>query len=77
MQEISKKYEFKTFEDAIEFMYRMRPYISKADHHPRWENIWIAVIIHLSSWDIGHKVSKVDIEMARHFDREFAVFNEG
>lgn len=74
MQEISKKYEFKTFEDAVEFMYRMRPFISKADHHPRWENIWIAVIIHLSSWDIGHKVSKVDIEMAKHFDKEFAEF---
>ena len=74
MQEISKKYEFKTFEDAVEFMYRMRPYITKVDHHPRWENIWIAVIIHLSSWDIGHKVSKVDIEMARHFDREFTNF---
>ena len=74
MQEISKKYEFRTFEDAVEFMYRMRPYITKVDHHPRWENIWIAVIIHLSSWDIGHKVSKVDIEMARHFDREFTNF---
>ncbi len=74
MQEISKKYEFRTFEDAVEFMYRMRPYITKADHHPRWENIWIAVIIHLSSWDIGHKVSKVDIEMARHFDMAYRKF---
>ena len=74
MQEISRKYEFKTFEDAVEFMYKMRPYITKADHHPRWENIWIAVIIHLSSWDIGHKVSKVDIEMALHFDMEFGNF---
>ncbi len=74
MQEISRKYEFKTFEDAVEFMYNLRPFISKTDHHPRWENIWRSVIIHLSSWDIGHKVSKVDIEMARHFDKEFEAF---
>ena len=71
MQEISKKYEFKTFEEAVEFMHKMVPFISKTDHHPRWENIWRAVIIHLSSWDIGHKVSKIDIEMAHQFDRAF------
>jgi pterin-4a-carbinolamine dehydratase len=72
MQEISKKYEFKTFEEAVEFMHNMVPFISKTDHHPRWENIWRAVIIHLSSWDIGHKVSKIDIEMAHQFDKEFS-----
>lgn len=76
MQEISRKYEFRTFEDAIEYMYKVRPFISKADHHPRWENIWRSVIIHLSSWDIGHKVSKVDIEMAQYFEREYAGFYE-
>ena len=71
MQEISKKYEFQSFEDVISFMCKTQPFISKIDHHPRWENIWRTLLIHLSTWDIGHKVSKLDIDLAKFFDKEF------
>lgn len=77
MQEISKKYEFKSFEDVINFMNRTSPFISTMDHHPRWENIYQTLLIHLSTWDIGHKVSNLDIDLAIFFDREFEIFCQG
>ena len=77
MQEISKKYEFKSFEDTIDFMNKTRSFISKIDHHPRWENIWRTLLIHLSTWDIGHKVSKLDIDLAMLFEKEFKIFYDG
>jgi pterin-4a-carbinolamine dehydratase len=74
MQEISKKFEFKSFEDAINFMSNTSTFISKKDHHPRWENLWRTLFIHLSTWDIGHKVSKLDTELAKFFDEQFEAF---
>jgi pterin-4a-carbinolamine dehydratase len=75
MQEITKKFVFKSFEDAMNFMQITACYMSKVQHHPRWENLWKTIIIHLSTWDIGHKVSKLDIELAAFLDQEFQAFS--
>jgi pterin-4a-carbinolamine dehydratase len=66
--ELRKNFEFASFEAALEFMNRARPYISKTQHHPRWENVWRSVTVWLSTWDIGHKPSKLDIDLAKHLD---------
>jgi pterin-4a-carbinolamine dehydratase len=42
------------------------------DHHPRWENIWRTVTVWLSTWDIGHKVSRLDLELAQYFEALWA-----
>lgn len=70
-QEISKDYEFGTFKDAIRFM----SYAAKAidswrpPHHPRWENQWKVVTVSFSTWDVGCRVTELDIEAARKLDR--------
>jgi len=74
MQEISKKFEFVSFEDALKYMAKTQPYISKVGHHPRWENLWKTLVIHMSTWDIGYKVSKYDIELAHYFNEEYKNF---
>src|SRR6185295_5972969 len=66
--EIHKAFEFASFDDAIDFMAAASKHISLVDHHPRWENIWRTVSIWLSTWDIGHKVSKLDLELAQYFE---------
>lgn len=35
MQELTKKFTFKTFEDAISYINRVLPFISEVQHHPR------------------------------------------
>jgi Pterin 4 alpha carbinolamine dehydratase len=41
----------------------------KVQHHPHWENIWRPVTIGLSTSDIGHKPSQLDVDLAREIER--------
>lgn len=62
--ELTRAFEFASFADAIRFMGEAVPAIETMQHHPRWENIWRSVSVHLSTWDIGHKPSRLDLELA-------------
>lgn len=67
--ELTKTFEFASFADAIRFMSEAVPRIEQMQHHPRWENIWRSVSVHLTTWDIGHKPSCLDLELAEHLER--------
>lgn len=66
--ELAKTYEFASFDDAIRFMSDAVPKINEMQHHPRWENVWRSVSVYLSTWDIGHKPSRLDLELAAYLD---------
>lgn len=72
--ELYREYEFKSFGDAIGFMSQVAPGCDIAMHHPRWENIWQTIRVYLTTWDIGHRLSDRDVQLARYFDRAFAEF---
>jgi pterin-4a-carbinolamine dehydratase len=65
---LHKAYEFASFEDALAFMGTAVEYITRVQHHPRWENVWRTVSVWLSTWDIGHRISPLDVDLARHLD---------
>jgi pterin-4a-carbinolamine dehydratase len=67
--ELRKLFEFHSFQEAIEFMREVSESVVKVEHHPRWENIWRTVTIGLSTWDIGHKPSQLDVDLAREIER--------
>jgi pterin-4a-carbinolamine dehydratase len=73
--ELRRIFEFKSFEDAMCFINDAAEYASRVDHHPRWENVWRTVTVWLSTWDIGHKPSKLDVDMAEHFDQLFTKYS--
>jgi pterin-4a-carbinolamine dehydratase len=62
--ELYRAFEFASFQDAIAFMGAAVQRIAEADHHPRWENIWRTASVWLSTWDIGHKPSQLDLDLA-------------
>ncbi len=66
--ELRKAFEFGSFRSAIEFMREVSESAEKVQHHPRWENIWRTVTICLSTWDIGHKPSQLDVDLAREIE---------
>jgi pterin-4a-carbinolamine dehydratase len=72
--EIYRPYEFDSFEDAIAFMCAATPEITRRQHHPRWQNLWRTVSVWLSTWDIGHKPSRLDIELALYLDELYKTF---
>lgn len=75
--ELHKAFEFASFQQAIEFMREVSEFVDKAQHHPRWENIWRTVSVWLSTWDIGHKPSRLDVELAREMERTFRKYKGG
>jgi pterin-4a-carbinolamine dehydratase len=45
VSELTKTFQFQTFEDCIHFMSTTARHISFIDHHPRWENVWVNLIV--------------------------------
>jgi pterin-4a-carbinolamine dehydratase len=70
--ELYREYRFKSFREAIGFMSQVAPGCDIAIHHPRWENLWKTVRVYLSTWDIGHRISDRDIQLARYFDHAYS-----
>ena len=66
--ELCRAFRFATFGQAIAFMQAAVPFIDQLNHHPRWENAHRTVTVWLTTWDIGHAVSNLDFELARHLD---------
>jgi pterin-4a-carbinolamine dehydratase len=72
--ELRRAYRFQSFKKAMEFMQAACEPIQRATHHPRWENQWRTVVVYLSTWDIGHKITKLDIDLARELDLVASAF---
>jgi pterin-4a-carbinolamine dehydratase len=68
---LTRVFVFETFEDAMHFMATATRFVSRHNHHPRWENIWKSVSVGLSTWDIGHRPSRLDLDLAYHLDALF------
>jgi pterin-4a-carbinolamine dehydratase len=72
--ELHRYYAFHNFEDAIHFMATAARYISRINHHPDWRNVYRTVFIWLSTWNIGHKPSTYDIQLAEYFDSLYSTY---
>jgi len=64
---ITKKFQFKDFNEAVGFMARVALRAEKMDHHPEWSNVYNRVEIILMTHDAGG-LSERDIELARFID---------
>jgi pterin-4a-carbinolamine dehydratase len=73
---IEKTFEFESFKKAIEFINFTAKHISKVKHHPEWENIWRSVRVRLSTWDIGHKITSLDISLAKFMEAAYSEKNQ-
>jgi 4a-hydroxytetrahydrobiopterin dehydratase len=63
-----KTYHFANYDVALGFINRASEHIAAVPHHPTWEITWGTVTVRLSTWDIGHKLSHYDTEMAEYLD---------
>ena len=62
--ELFKLYKFGSFEAAIAFMQAAAPAISRADHHPRWENVYDRLSVRLTTHSLGNQLSELDFRVA-------------
>ncbi|POR40063.1 hypothetical protein CRT23_25970 [Methylobacterium sp. V23] len=74
--EISRQYHFEKFSNAIGFINACVPVVNEQKHHPRWQNVFRTVDVWLSTWDIGSRISHLDVELAKAMDNIFEKFYE-
>jgi pterin-4a-carbinolamine dehydratase len=72
--ELMRKFEFKSFRDAIHFMNTAARFIDQKNHHPEWTNIWRTLIVYLTTWDIGSKPSMEDVDVAAYLDELYQAY---
>jgi 4a-hydroxytetrahydrobiopterin dehydratase len=65
---ITKKFNFKDFNEAFGFMLRAALIAEKLDHHPEWFNVYNKVEVTLSTHDAGGVTAR-DIKLAEEMDR--------
>jgi 4a-hydroxytetrahydrobiopterin dehydratase len=65
---ITKKFEFKNFNEAFGFMSRAALMAEKMNHHPEWFNVYKTVEVTLSTHDAGG-LTELDIKFAEAMDR--------
>jgi 4a-hydroxytetrahydrobiopterin dehydratase len=66
---LKREYRFKDFPKAIAFMVACVPEIQAMNHHPVWENRYHDITVWLNTWDVSHKVTSLDVTLARLLDR--------
>ena len=63
-----RKFEFKDFSEAFAFMARVALAAEKANHHPRWTNVYNKVEIWLNTHDAGDTITTKDRKLAKIID---------
>src|SRR4051794_8286001 len=66
---LKRKLVFEEFRGAMDFMSACVEGIEQRNHHPVWTNKYNSIDIHLDTFDIGHKVSAKDLDLARFINR--------
>jgi len=75
LQELIRVFECETFSEAIQFMNFLAPRFDRVNHHPRWANEWRRVAIRLTTWAVGNKLTRVDLDVARQVEQWHREFN--
>ena len=65
---ITKRFQFKDFNEAFGFMARSALVAEKLDHHPEWFNVYNKVDVTLSTHDAGG-LTDLDIKLADAMDK--------
>ena len=74
--ELYREFRFRSFRDVLRFMTDIGGFIDNLNHHPRWENVYETLYVYLTTWDIGHRISHLDIVLANHFDKTYADYTD-
>jgi pterin-4a-carbinolamine dehydratase len=72
--ELRRGLRFEKFKHAIAFLQSLVEPLNKLKHHPRIENQWRTVFIHFTTWDVGNKITAIDIEAARVVDERYKAY---
>ena len=65
---LKKSFKLKDFRAAVSFIVRMAFYAEELDHHPELHNVYNTIDLALSTHDAGHRVTAMDVALARKIE---------
>ena len=66
-KKIVRKFTFRNFRQAFEFMTLCAQHAEEIDHHPDWTNSWNKVTVELTTHSAG-TLTALDIQLAKAMD---------
>ena len=72
--DITAAFAFASFADAIAFIVQVALIAEAMNHHPEMRNAYNRVSFSFCTHDVGHKITDVDIELARRISAAAARF---
>ena len=66
-KKIVRKFTFRNFRQAFEFMTLCAQHAEEIDHHPDWTNSWNKVTVELTTHSVG-TLTALDIQLAKAMD---------
>ncbi len=68
---IRKQYKFNDFMDSLNFINQLAPFFEANDHHPDITINYSKVLFDLQRFDIGGKVTDLDIKTAHQIEEAY------
>jgi 4a-hydroxytetrahydrobiopterin dehydratase len=68
---LHKEYKFTSFSEAMGWMVNVGIQAEAMGHHPEWFNVYNLVSVTLITYDLGHVISNLDIELAKKMEEVF------
>ena len=69
------KFNFKSFDEAFDFMKTVSEKCKDLNHHPKWTNVYNQINVELFTHDIGG-LSPLDFELANFMDLSFLPYSQ-
>lgn len=67
---LHKTFEFESFVDAFQFMYKVGLEAEAMNHHPDWTNSYGTVSVYLYTWSADNSITDYDARLAGVMDGE-------
>jgi|GEM_PF-430280 len=65
---LTKTYNCGSFSNAVSFIVAFSYKCEATDHHPEIFNVYSKVRIEMTTYDVGKKVSHLDLQLAKHIE---------
>ncbi len=73
---ISKKFEFGSFSQAVEFINELAPFCNQIDHHPDIHIFYKKIVFELQRFSVGGKVTTRDFTVARKIENLYKKYHK-
>jgi 4a-hydroxytetrahydrobiopterin dehydratase len=72
---ISKQFEFRSFNNVVEFINKLAPFCNRIDHHPDIHIYYKKILFDLQRFSVGGKVTDRDFTVAKEIERLYSETN--